>query len=50
MPVKLGLDPLPWVDKEDGEGRWIRQAHPDGWTEFEPRDGYSKNEEDYYGS
>lgn len=30
-------DPLPWVDREDGPGNEIRQAWPDGWTEYEPR-------------
>lgn len=43
----LTLDPLPYVDKEDGPGRWIRQAHPDAWAEFEPRPGFIQDEEAY---
>lgn len=41
------LDPLPYVDGEDGPDKEIRQAHPDPWTEFAPREGYSQNREDY---
>ena len=30
-------DPKPFIDREDGPGREIRQSWSDGWTDYEPR-------------
>lgn len=45
--VELKLDPLPFVDKEDGPGKWIRQTRSDPWTEFEPREGFIQDRDAY---
>lgn len=39
----INSDPFPYVDREDGPGREIRQAWGDGWTEYEPRPEYDNN-------
>lgn len=47
-PPSAPLDPLPYVDKEDGPGNHIRQSWPDAWTEFDPRAGYEQNQLPYW--
>jgi hypothetical protein len=37
----MNLDPLPWVDTEDGERAPDSRFWP--WADFEPRPGYEQD-------